>query len=122
MALDDLRVQHVPAAAKHHLCAGLQLLSGMHERFPAAFSLKIRKEQALNRAAGRIARADQSRWKDFRVVNDEQITLAEELCKPRDAGVLDCTCCFVKDKQPGGGALRLRRLRDEFGRQIEAEI
>jgi len=46
----------------------------------------------------------------------------EEVRKPSDTGVFDFASRFAEDKQPGAGALRLRGLRDQLGRQIEAEI
>ena len=86
MPIEHFAVKRVRRAAKNHPRAGLQFLARVHERIPQVV-LEPGQQQALHRAAAGIARAQQSRRKDFGVVQHHQIARAKKIRKVRDGCV-----------------------------------
>ena len=82
----------------------------------------IRQQQALDRAAARYAGTEQARGKYLRVIDDEQVALAEELGELCHMRVLHAPRVSVKDEEFRRPALGRGSLRDEFRRQIEPEV
>ena len=82
----------------------------------------IRQQQALDGAAARYAGTEQARGKYLRVVDDEQVALAEELGELGHTSVFHAPRVSVKDEEFRRPALGRGGLRDEFRRQIESEV
>ena len=107
----------------------LQLLTRMHQRFPA-FARRCRRsrveprdQQTLDGAAARHTTAEQPRRKHSGVVDDEQIARLEAARQaPRS---VECTSRSGRSRQvqqTRAAAVGSRFLRDQLGRQIEIEV
>ena len=121
MAIQNFAVQHLPRALEDHFRSGLKLLTRMHERIPFLI-FEVREEQAFDGAAARHARAEQTSRKHFRIVDDEQIALAEVLRQAGHMCVRQMPGAFIENEQPRRGSVSCGGLRDELRRQIETEV
>jgi hypothetical protein len=79
------------------------------------------QEQAFDGASARHAMAEQTRWKDPRVVYNEQVTRLKITAELDEHRVLE-PVVTVQDKEARTAADFGRMLRDELVRQIEVEV
>jgi hypothetical protein len=79
-------------------------------------------QETLDRAAARIATAEQARRVDPRVVDDQQITRAQEPRQPRDVGVRQRSARAIDHQQASGAANGRRLLGDQFRGKVEVEV
>jgi hypothetical protein len=87
----------------------------MYERFPH-FSVRIpiepSHEEALHRAAARQAMAEQPRWKHPCVVDDENITAAEDLREIAKVVVADGAAGAIEEEESRAATCCRRLLGD----------
>ena len=76
------------------------------------------QEEAFPLSAGRGPAADESSRHDAGVVDDDEITGAEELRQVADVAVRDAAVGPPHDEQPRRRAVGERLLRDQLGRQM----
>jgi hypothetical protein len=93
----------------------------MHQGIPP-FAVEPGQQQALDRAAGGYAMAEQSGRKYAGVVDDEQIARPQQIRQIGDASVPKLMTLAVDQQEPSGFAVISRRLRDQLGRKVEIKI
>jgi hypothetical protein len=92
----------------------------VHERLPDV-AFHAPKQQALDRAATRLAAAEQSCGEYFRIVHDQHIAWLQQRGQVRHHAIPDFVAVPRYHHEPRGPARR-RLLRDQVVRQIEVEL
>jgi hypothetical protein len=79
-------------------------------------------QQAFDRAAARIAAAQQARREDARVVDDDEVARVQESRQRADERMGERSARAVEAEQARAAANRGRLLGDQLGWEIEIEI
>jgi hypothetical protein len=116
-----LAMKLTPLSLEPHARTDPQLLPRMHQGIPP-FAVEPGQQQALDRAAGGYAMAEQSGRKYAGVVDDEQIARPQQIRQIGDASVPKLMTLAVDQQEPSGFAVISRRLRDQLGRKVEIKI
>jgi hypothetical protein len=80
------------------------------------------EQEAFDGAAAWSSVTDQARWKDTRVVHDDQIAGLQMFGHARKRGVLDRTRVSRKHQKARLSSLRRRPLRDQLVGEIEIKV
>jgi hypothetical protein len=125
--LENLAVDRGPLALAYEPPSRLEFLARVNEGVPEGPRsripvLRAPQQQALHRATGRIAPAEQARRENARVVHDQQVAGVEQPRQVRHDRALGGACRAVERQQARGAPPFGRRLRDEVLREVEVEV
>jgi hypothetical protein len=122
VASQNLGLERPSVTFEDHSRARLESLTGVHERRPGVWSPGRAQQQALGSATSREAPADQPRWKDASVVDDDQIARLEERRQIGKRVMRDATRRPAQAQETRSTSFSRRLLRDEIGGEIEVEL